>query len=566
MKKKILLLFAISLMTQWAFSQPKWVEKAKRAVFSIVTYDKNDKMLNSGNGFFVSEDGVALSDYSLFKGASRAVIINYEGEEMPVEAIMGADDMYDVVKFKVAITEKKVPALPLASVAPVVGAEVCLLPYSTQKSRTYTAGKVKAVDKVTDNYAYYTLDMRLKDKMVSCPLMTMDGNVFGLAQKATGQDTASICYAVDANYVMAQKIAALSYNDMTLKDIGIKKALPESEEEALIFLLMASSQLSSEKYMAVLEDFVRQFPNSPDGYLRRASQRMFVSDDGASMKLVEEDMDQALKVAAKKDDVLFSRSKIIYNYVLSHAEKPYADWSFDKALDEIRQAIAIQPLPVYVQVEGDILYAKADYAGALQAYEKVNQSEIGSAATFFTTAKIKEAMKAPVEEILVLLDSCVAHFNKPYTQEAAPYLLERAQALMNAGKARNAVVDYDAYYDAVKGNVNDVFYYYREQAALKSRQYQRALDDMAKAIELNPKDLIYRAELAAVNLRVGRNEEAVKILQEALAIDPKYAEAYRLIGIAQIQMKQQTAACESFAKAKELGDPNVDALIEKNCK
>ena len=566
MKKKILLLMAISLVAQWAFSQPKWVEKAKRAVFSIVTYDKDDKMLNTGNGFFVREDGVALSDYSLFKGARRAVIINYEGKEMPVEAIMGADDMYDVVKFRVAITEKKVPALPLASAAPAVGADVCLLPYSTQKSRTYTAGKVKAVDKVADNYAYYTLDMRLKDKMVSCPLMTMEGAVFGLAQKASGQDTASICYAVDANYVMAQKIAALSYNDMALKDIGIKKALPESEEEALIFLLMASSQLSPEKYMTALEDFIHQFPNSPDGYVRRATQRLFISDDEASLKLAAEDMDQALKVTAKKDDVLFSRAKMIYNYVLTHPEKPFDDWSFDKALDEIRQAIAIQPLPVYVQAEGDILYAKADYAGALQAYEKVNQSDIGSAATLFTTAKIKEAMKAPTEEVLALLDSCVARFNKPYTQEAAPYLLERAQALMNAGKARNAVVDYDAYYDAVKGNVNDVFYYYREQAALKSRQYQRALDDMAKAIELNPKDLTYRAELAVVNIRVGRNEEAVKILQEALTIDPKYAEAYRLIGIAQLQMKQQAAACESFAKAKELGDPNVDALIEKHCK
>ena len=235
-------------------------------------------------------------------------------------------------------------------------------------------------------------------------------------------------------------------------------------------------------------------------------------------------------------------------------------------MDEIRQAIAIQPLPVYVQTEGDILYAKTDYAGALLAYEKVNQSEIGSAATLFTTAKIKEAMGASSEEVLAVLDSCMARFNKPYTQEAAPYLLERAQALMNAGKARNAILDYDAYYDAVKGNVNDVFYYYREQAALKARQFQRALDDMAKAIELNPKDLTYRAELAVINIRVGRNEEAVKILQEALAIDPKYAEAYRLIGIAQIQMKQKAAACESFAKAKELGDPNVDALIEKNCK
>lgn len=65
---------------------------------------------------------------------------------------------------------------------------------------------MKAVDKVAENYSYYTLDMKLKDKMVSCPLMTMEGNVFGLAQKASGQDTASICYAVDANYVMAQKL------------------------------------------------------------------------------------------------------------------------------------------------------------------------------------------------------------------------------------------------------------------------------------------------------------------------------------------------------------------------
>ena len=65
---------------------------------------------------------------------------------------------------------------------------------------------------------------------------------------------------------------------------------------------------------------------------------------------------------------------------------------------------------------------------------------------------------------------------------------------------------------------------------------------------------------------MGRNEEAVKVLQEALAIDASYAEAYRLMGIAQIQMKQKDAACASFAKAKELGDPNVDALIEKHCK
>lgn len=175
-------------------------------------------------------------------------------------------------------------------------------------------------------------------------------------------------------------------------------------------------------------------------------------------------------------------------------------------------------------------------------------------------------MQAPAEEVLALMDSCVARFTQPYTEEAAPYLLERAQARMNADQARNAMLDYDAYYNAVNGKVNDMFYYYREQAALKAKQYQRALDDMAKAIELNPEDLTYRAELAVVNLRVGRYEEALNVLKAALEKDPKYAEAYRLMGIAQLQMKKDKEACASFAKAKELGDPNVDALIEKHCK
>ena len=124
--------------------------------------------------------------------------------------------------------------------------------------------------------------------------------------------------------------------------------------------------------------------------------------------------------------------------------------------------------------------------------------------------------------------------------------MERAQARMNANQARAAMLDYDAYYKAVNGKVNDVFYYYREQAALKAKQFQRALNDMEKAIELSPKDLTYRAELAVVNIRVGRNEEALKVLQDALAIDSKYAEAYRLMGIAQLQMKKEAGSVPKF--------------------
>ena len=568
MKKILILPLLLFFLIQGSMAQtPKWVEKAKRAVFSVVTYDKNDKMLNTGNGFFVSEDGLALSDYTLFKGAERAVVITSEGKQMPVSLILGANDMYDVIKFRVAITEKKVPALIVAKTAPAVGADAWMLPYSTQKSIACVTGKVKEVSKVAGEYHYYTLGMQMKDKMVSCPVMNAEGQVFGIAQKSSGIDTVTTCYAAGAAFAMAQKISALSLGDAALKKIGIRKGLPETEDQALVYLFMASSSLSGDDYEKLLDDFIRQFPANADGYLRRANYYAAKGkDDQAWYDKAVADFNQALKVAQKKDDVYYNIGKLMYAYQLSKPEKTYKDWTYDTALQNVRQAIAIDPLPIYIQMEGDILFAQQDYAGALAAYEKVNASNIASPATFFSAAKTKELAKGDPKEVVALMDSCIARCPQPITADFAPYLLERAQMNMNAGQPRNAMLDYDAYHTAVKGEVNDVFYYYREQAALKARQFQRALDDIVKAIEMNPTDLTYQAEHAVVNLRVGRYEEAIQILNNILKTDPKYGEAYRLLGLCQIQLKKTDEACGNFKKAKELGDPNVDELITKYCK
>ena len=568
MKKILILPLLLFFLIQGSMAQtPKWVEKAKRAVFSVVTYDKNDKMLNTGNGFFVSEDGLALSDYTLFKGAERAVVITSEGKQLPVSWILGANDMYDVIKFRVAITEKKVPALIVAKIAPAVGADAWMLPYSTQKSIACVTGKVKEVSKVAGEYHYYTLGMQMKDKMVSCPVMNAEGQVFGIAQKSSGIDTVTTCYAAGAAFAMSQKISALSLGDAALKKIGIRKGLPETEDQALVYLFMASSSLSGDDYEKLLDDFIRQFPANADGYLRRANYYAAKGkDDQTWYDKAVADFNQALKVAQKKDDVYYNIGKLMYAYQLSKPEKTYKDWTYDTALQNVRQAIAIDPLPIYIQMEGDILFAQQDYAGALAAYEKVNASNIASPATFFSAAKTKELAKGDPKEVVALMDSCIARCPQPITADFAPYLLERAQMNMNAGQPRNAMLDYDAYHTAVKGEVNDVFYYYREQAALKARQFQRALDDIVKAIEMNPTDLTYQAEHAVVNLRVGRYEEAIQILDNILKADPKYAEAYRLLGLCQIQLKKTDEACGNFKKAKELGDPNVDELITKYCK
>ena len=133
MKKIIAILLCITpFSTLLAQELPKWADKARKAVFSIVTYTKDNQILNTGNGFYIDETGTAVSDYSLFKGAERAVIITADGKELPVKYMMGANDMYDVVKFK-ADFDKKAEALQPAPTAPAIGQTVYLLPYSTQK-------------------------------------------------------------------------------------------------------------------------------------------------------------------------------------------------------------------------------------------------------------------------------------------------------------------------------------------------------------------------------------------------------------------------------------------------
>ena len=61
--KKIVGIIACCFFAQIVSAQaPKWAEKAKKAVFSVVTYDKENKIKGTGNGFYIDAQGIALSD------------------------------------------------------------------------------------------------------------------------------------------------------------------------------------------------------------------------------------------------------------------------------------------------------------------------------------------------------------------------------------------------------------------------------------------------------------------------------------------------------------------------
>lgn len=562
--KKTILILACGLLFQsgWAQEQPKWVNKARKAVFSIITYNKENKILNTGNGFYIDGNGTAISDYTLFKGAERAVVVTADGKELPVISILGANGIYDVVKFRTE-ADKKTTALQPAMQATATGATVYLLPYSTQKSPQIQNGKVTKVDSISNNSFYYTLDMQTTDKTVSCPIMNEGGEVIGVIQKNAEKDSKE-SYAIGIEFASSLSISALSGSDFILNSIGIKKALPDDESQALVYLYMQSSQLSRDAYLDLLNDFISQYPNNVEGYQRRATCYIGFGDDQHNA-LAEKELEKMLDVAENKAEAHYNIARLLYNYNIAIGnQKPYGDWTLERALNEINEALSSAQEGLYYQVQGDIYFAMRKYAEAFTAYDAVNRTPLASAASFYSAAKAKELTEGvEKKEVIALMDSAVVRFNKPYGQDAAPYLYERARIKGEAGLFREAVLDYNDFYDAMMGQVSAEFYLVREQTEMQCRMFQQALNDINKAVEMEPSNAEYWVEKGSVHLRINQLDEAIKALQQAISLDAGNAAAYRMLGYIQVQQDKKQEGLANLNKAKELGDTVAGDLIER---
>ena len=534
-------------------AQPGWVKKATKSVFTVKTFSADGSLIGSSNGFFTGTDGEAVSNFTPFKGASRAVIIDAAGKEMPVSAIMGANDMYDVVKFRVAAS--KTQPLTIATEIAPTGSTVWLLPY--RETKVIKSGAVRKAETFQVEYAYYTVAMQTPETAVSCPLLNEAGEVVGLMQQpASAAD--SLSYAVSARFADSLKVTGFSLNDPALKLTAIKKELPQTLEETNLLIYLAGSTVDSATYVGLVDEMIEKFPDAPDGYVYRAE----IAANTANYAAAEKDMQQALKVADVKDEVLFSYARMIYNKEIYQNLQPFEPWSLDKALAQIQEANGINPQPGYRQLEGNILFAQKKYDDAYNIFIELTDTNLDKAEMWYGAARCKEMQKDTIA-MLALLDSAVCTFSKPYLKQAAPYLWTRGNKRFDCGKYRDAVADFNEYEQLMAAQVNARFYYIRHQAEIEGRLYQQALNDINRAIQMEPKESLYHAEKAALQIRIGQYADAITTAEELIALEPDASNGYLFKGLAQCLTGKKKEGLELLQKAKDMGDPQADTLIEK---
>ncbi len=163
--------------------------------------------------------------------------------------------------------------------------------------------------------------------------------------------------------------------------------------------------------------------------------------------------------------------------------------------------------------------------------------------------------------ILVLAGTAVAQSQPPISEGKAEAYYNRGVAWQNKGQYDQAIADYGK---ALEINPRYAEAYSNRGAAWQSKgQYDQAIADYGKALEINPRyaEAYYNRGVAWQSK--GRYDQAIADYGKALEINPRYAEAYSNRGNAWQGKGQYDQAIADYGKALEINPRYAEAYFNK---
>lgn len=559
MNRFVILMFSLLLTVVGVQAQPSQVKNAAKSMFRLTAYDSAGNPTSNTCGVFVSNNGEAIGAWSALANASRAEVTDANGKTYAVRSIIGASELYDVCRFRVEAA--KTPAAVLAKSIAAKGAKLWLVQSFEGKKVSAAQFEVEREENFMEKYGYYIFAYNDKGGDAGSLFVNANGEVVGMLQiSETSLDT----HAVDANYAASLTFNAFDVNNPTYSKSGIRMQLPNDRKQAQLMMMLSVEQNDSAKYAGYISDYISLFPQAVDGYSTSAMRKSGYGDYAGA----DADMQMALKKSENKAEAHAEYSRVMYHKLLYSNDSLFTSWTLDKALQHAEEAYKLDPQPAYLHRKAQILYSKKDFAKAYDMFLSLATSSMSNSEVFFEAAQCKTQMGAKNEEIIALLDSAVAHCERPYNRAAAPYILTRGQMRDAMKDYRGALADYNTYDTIMVGRASADFYFTRYQCEMNMRQYQPALNDIAHAAYVAPANMqpIYLAELASLQLRVNKLEEAVRTADICLQITPESTDALVIKGVALNGLKKKKEALECLQRAKELGDPRGEEFIKKYSK
>ena len=565
MKRFILTFSFFSLLFTLSIAQPKFLSKVQKGIISINTYDKQGNLLRQGTGFYIGTNGEAMASYNIFKNAYKATAIDANGNQLEVDYVLGADDTYSVVRFHVNVKGNAV--LTAATTPQPIGTQFYAVGYANKGTSPCDNAAVTDTAMIQGKYIYYGLAKNFDSKLIGSPVFNESGNVVGILHPTIGTKS----YVLDIRFRELLKIEAIPSRSAStaLGNIFIPKGLPDTQEEALVYLYFKAKNASNEEYMDMINRFVASYPQNAEGYLRRSTPLI----DLMRFDEADNDLQKYLSLVEDKAAGNFNVASIIYDKLLLQPEPAYSKWTWDVALQYVDKAISLNETRPsgeeqktndykYKILKAQLLDGKKDFNSSLAIYEALHKERSNIPSLYYAISVAREGRGDSLSAVIEPLDSAIAMFGTPVPYEAADYIIRRGQIYANSEKYREAVQDYNQYCYLLNNKVSAVFYYERSQIEVNARMFQQALDDINKAIEMSPQVPLYHVEKAAIAIRVNLLDDCIQACQNAISLNPNIIDAYRILGYAQLQKGEKEHAKTNLQKAVDMGDEGAKKILE----
>lgn len=248
-------------LTLKALSATEISTKCAPAVFYVDLLNKNDDSIGSGSGFFISSDGLAVTNYHVVRNMTNVKITTKDGQAYDIAGIVDYDAATDLALIKVS--GSGFPYLtPGNSDSAVTGATVYTIGYPLGITQTVAPGAITNAAHPMNDVNHIMISAPISPGSSGGALINSTGQVIGVTN-ATYSDGQNMNLAVPINL-----LAGLS-RDKTPVPLSelFKKSFTYYTNFPLIpdFASLNGSTLYNQKYNAEYQSTYYMYaPKNPD--------------------------------------------------------------------------------------------------------------------------------------------------------------------------------------------------------------------------------------------------------------------------------------------------------------
>ena len=233
------------------------VKKVKPSVVLIETFDKDNKPICRGSGFFIDNKGSLITNHHVIEGAYSATIKTSAGKVYPVQGIVAKDTEADIVKLVVNLPDANMTFLNLCVNVPSEGEDIFVIGNPLGLESTVSSGIVSAVRDIPAFGKILQITAPISPGSSGSPVINSKGEVIGIAT-LIAKEGQNLNFAIPSDKIIALKEttkAALSES---------YASLTAGANNAQSFYDKGLKELWQENYVAALACFQKAKEKNPD--------------------------------------------------------------------------------------------------------------------------------------------------------------------------------------------------------------------------------------------------------------------------------------------------------------